>query len=148
MSHDRRFLDNVVTQTLAAEGDGNWRDYVGGYSDWLQQRPKPASARKEQKTSQATGTASASAPTPSPAREKPRVRMSYKDLRELELLPAEIEALEREQSENNSRMSGADCHRPTPQARRDDSVRASEVEELLLTKFARWEALEEARNRQ
>ncbi|MEJ1962412.1 MAG: ATP-binding cassette domain-containing protein [Gammaproteobacteria bacterium] len=148
VSHDRRFLDNVVTQTLAAEGDGNWRDYVGGYSDWLQQRPKPASARKEQKTSQATGTASASAPTPSPAREKPRVRMSYKDLRELELLPAEIEALEREQSEINSRMSGADYHRQTPQARRDDSVRASEVEELLLTKFARWEALEEARNRQ
>ena len=46
VSHDRRFLDNVVTQTLAAEGDGTWREYVGGYSDYLQQRPQaPAAAR-------------------------------------------------------------------------------------------------------
>jgi ATP-binding cassette subfamily F protein uup len=146
VSHDRRFLDNVVTQTLAAEGDGNWRDYVGGYSDWLQQRPKPVPTRKEQKASQASGSASAS--TPQPPREKPRVRMSYKDQRELELLPAEIEALEREQSELNSRMGRSDYHRQTPQAMRDDSKRAGEIEALLLQKFARWEVLEEARNRQ
>ena len=146
VSHDRRFLDNVVTQTLAAEGDGNWRDYVGGYSDWLHQRPKAAPTRKEQKASQAS--AAASAPTPTPPREKPRARMSYKDLRELESLPVEIEALEREQAELTSKMSGAEYHRQGPQAMRDDSKRASEIEDLLLTKFARWEALEEARNRQ
>ena len=146
VSHDRRFLDNVVTQTLAAEGDGNWRDYVGGYSDWLHQRPKAAPTRKEQKASQAS--AAASAPPPAPPREKPRARMSYKDLRELESLPVEIEALEREQAELTSKMSGAEYHRQGPQAMRDDSKRASEIEDLLLTKFARWEALEEARNRQ
>ena len=140
VSHDRRFLDNVVTQTIASEGNGTWRDYVGGYTDWLQQRPKTAPAKKEQKASTAASAA--------PAREKPRMRMSYKDQRELESLPGEIEALEREQSELNARMSGADYHRQSQQVMRDDSKRAGEIEELLLAKFARWEVLEEARNKQ
>jgi ATP-binding cassette subfamily F protein uup len=74
--------------------------------------------------------------------------MSYKDQRELELLPGEIEALEKEQTELNARMSSADYHRQGQQAMKDDSKRAGEIEELLLAKFARWEALEEARNRQ
>ena len=138
VSHDRRFLDNVVTQTIASEGDGSWRDYVGGYTDWLAQRPKMAPARKEQKA----------APPPSAPREKPRARLSYKDQRELEALPAEIEALEREQSELNARMSSANYHREGPQVMRDDSRRAGEIEELLLVKFARWEALEAIRSPQ
>jgi ATP-binding cassette subfamily F protein uup len=140
VSHDRRFLDNVVTQTIAPEGDGQWRDYVGGYTEWLQQRPKVIPARKEQKSS--------STPATSPTRDRPRPRLSYKDQRELEALPGEIEALEREQSELNARMSSGDYHREGPQVMRDDSKRAAEIEELLLAKFARWEALEEARNRQ
>ena len=139
VSHDRRFLDNVVTQTIAAEGDGHWRDYVGGYTEWLQQRPRPAPAKKEQKASPAAA---------APARDKPRARMSYKDLRELEALPGEIEALEREQGELNARMSSSEYHRQGSQVMRDDSKRASEIEELLLAKFARWEVLEEARNKQ
>jgi ATP-binding cassette subfamily F protein uup len=141
VSHDRRFLDNVVTQTIASEGGGRWRDYVGGYTDWLQQRPRSAPAsRKEQK--------SAAAAAPSSAREKPRARLSYKDQRELEGLPGEIEALEREQSELNARMSSAEYHKQGPQVMRDDGRRAEEIEELLLAKFARWEALEEERNKQ
>ena len=155
VSHDRRFLDNVVTQTLAAEGDGNWREYVGGYTDWLQQRPKAAPTRKESKASQASASAAASGSasaasgaTPSAPRDKPRARMSFKDQRELELLPGEIEALEREQTELNSKMSSADYHRQDAQAMRNDVKRASEIEELLLAKFARWEALEEVRTRQ
>jgi len=142
VSHDRRFLDNVVTQTIAAEGDGRWRDYVGGYTDWLAQRPKAASsaARKESKSV----TAAAAAPAPT----KPRARMSYKDQRELEALPGEIEALEREQSELNARMSSGEYHKQGAQVMRDDSARAAEIEELLLAKFSRWEALEEARNKQ
>jgi ABC transport system ATP-binding/permease protein len=139
VSHDQRFLDNVVTQTIASEGDGSWRDYVGGYTDWLAQRPKSVPARKEQK----------SAPNPPAAvREKPRARMSYKDQRELEALPGEIEALEREQSEIVARMSSADYHKLGAQVMRDDSARAGEIEELLLAKFARWEVLEEVRNKQ
>jgi ATP-binding cassette subfamily F protein uup len=139
VSHDRRFLDNVVTQTIASEGDGRWRDYVGGYTDWLAQRPKVAApAKKEQKATAPPG-------APSPAREKPRARLSYKDQRELEALPGEIEALEREQSEINARMSSAEYHKQGAQVMRDDSKRAGEIEELLLAKFARWEALEEAK---
>jgi ATP-binding cassette subfamily F protein uup len=139
VSHDRRFLDNVVTQTIASEGDGRWRDYVGGYTDWLAQRPKAASssaARKESK------------PVTAAAAAKPRARMSYKDQRELEALPGEIEALEREQSELNARMSSGEYHKQGAQVMRDDSTRAAEIEALLLGKFARWEALEEARNKQ
>jgi ATP-binding cassette subfamily F protein uup len=139
VSHDRRFLDNVVTQTLAAEGDGLWREYVGGYSDWLKQRPKAPAPRKESKP--------AAPAAPAPAREKARTRLSYKDQRELEMLPAEIEALEKEQAELTAKMSSADYHRAGPQAMRDDSKRSGEIEELLLAKFARWEALEEARGR-
>jgi ATP-binding cassette subfamily F protein uup len=144
VSHDRRFLDNVVTQTLAADGDGTWREYVGGYSDWLRQRPKAASASR--KDSKPAGPAAAVAASPS-STPKPRAKLSYKDQRELEMLPGEIEALEKEQAELTARMSSSEYHKATPQAMRDDSKRAAEIEELMLAKFARWEALEEARNR-
>ena len=73
--------------------------------------------------------------------------MSYKEQRELEGLPGEIEALEREQGELNARMSSAEYHRAGAQAMKDDSKRAEEIEALLLTKFERWAALEEARNK-
>ncbi len=135
VSHDRRFLDNVVTQTLAAEGGGRWREYVGGYTDWLQQRPKPAPAP-----------AAASKPAPV-AREKVKTKLSYKEQRELAVLPEEIEALEREQIELNTRMSSAEYHREGATRIREDRKRLEEIESLLSDKFARWEALEELRNR-
>lgn len=141
VSHDRRFLDNVVTQTIASEGDGTWREYVGGYSDWVQQRPRATAPKKEAKP------AAASTSTAAPAREKPRTRLSYKDQRELDALPGEIEALEREQAALTARMSSPDYHREPPEVMREDGKRAAEIEELLLAKFERWEALEEARNR-
>jgi ABC transport system ATP-binding/permease protein len=134
VSHDRRFLDNVVTQTLAAEGNGVWREYVGGYADWLTQRPRPTDDAPSTK----------SAPT---TREKPRTKLSYKAQRELEALPAEIEALEREQAELNTRMSAPDYHRFGPQQLKSDRQRAEQIEALLNEKFARWEALEEERSR-
>jgi ATP-binding cassette subfamily F protein uup len=135
VSHDRRFLDNVVTQTLAAEGDGVWREYVGGYSDWLhQRRPKSAPALKQSQTA-------------APSKEKARTKLSYKEQRELELLPGEIETLEREQTELIAKQSHVDYHRQGAQQMRTDQQRAEEIEKQLLKKFARWEALEEARNR-
>jgi ATP-binding cassette subfamily F protein uup len=136
VSHDRRFLDNVVTQTLAAEGGGRWREYVGGYTDWIAQRPKPAPAPSP-----------ASKPVAAPAREKPKTKLSYKEQRELAALPEEIEALEREQTELTARMASADYHRQGAEKIRDDRKRLDEIETLLLDKFARWEALEELRNR-
>jgi ATP-binding cassette subfamily F protein uup len=134
VSHDRRFLDNVVTQTLAAEGGGRWREYVGGYSDWLRQRPaaKPAAT---------------TAKPAAPVREKVRTKLSYKEERELAMLPQEIETLEKEQADIVARQSQGGYHREGAQRMREDQRRAEEIEVLLLEKFARWEALEEARNK-
>ena len=137
VSHDRRFLDNVVTQTIAAEGNGLWREYVGGYSDWLQQRPRPAPSQREP-----ASPAKQAAP-----REKTRTRLSYKEQRELAAIPAEIEALEQEQAQINERMSHVDYHRQGAGQIREDRRRLEEIEALLLEKFTRWEALEELRNR-
>jgi ATP-binding cassette subfamily F protein uup len=132
VSHDRKFLDNVVTQTLAAESQGAWREYVGGYSDWLQQRPAPRAAAVLPQI-------------PAAARARPRTKLSYKDERELAALPQAIESLEREQAEVNTRMSLPDYHRGGPEQLRSDRRRMQEIEALLQEKFARWEALEEQR---
>jgi ATP-binding cassette subfamily F protein uup len=138
VSHDRRFLDNVVTQTLAAEGDGLWREYVGGYSDYLAHRPQARPARDE---------AAAEMPAARTVREvspsKTRSRLSYKEQRELAVLPEEIEVLEREQTELISRMSAVDYYQTEAEQLRTDRKRLEELETLLLEKFARWESLEE-----
>jgi ATP-binding cassette subfamily F protein uup len=139
VSHDRRFLDNVVTQTLVAEGNGLWREYAGGYSDYLRQRPK-ASTRAPQAAAE-TSNAQPSR-TGSTAPTKPRTRMSHKDQRELAALPAEIEALELEQTELTGRMAGPEYHRVAPEQLRADRQRLEAIEALLLEKFSRWEALE------
>jgi ABC transport system ATP-binding/permease protein len=141
VSHDRRFLDNVVTQTLAAEGAGAWREYVGGYSDYLQQRAASTVGRAPQpKASPAAGHRGANE-----GNAKPRVRLSYKDERELAALPKEIESLEAEQTELTVRMSQPDYHRQGSELLRGDRRRLAELEALLLERFARWEALEAER---
>jgi ABC transport system ATP-binding/permease protein len=146
VSHDRRFLDNVVTQTLAAEGNGIWHEYVGGYSDWLQQRRKPtAAAQAGAAQAGAAQTGAAQTSGPGARKDRPRGKLSYKDQRELDSLPDEIEALEREQSQLNALMSGPDYHRRGAQQIREDRRRSEELEAALLAKFERWESLEEAR---
>ena len=141
VSHDRRFLDNVVTQTLAAEGGGIWREYVGGYSDWLQQRSAAPAADPVRKDP-----GEAASPM-KPASPKSRTRLGYKEQRELTSLPGEIEALEEEQAAITARMSAPDYHlQGTPQIRADRK-RLEELDALLLAKFERWEALEAERSR-
>jgi ATP-binding cassette subfamily F protein uup len=142
VSHDRRFLDNVVTQTLAAEGNGLWREYVGGYSDWLKQRDNSEGAARAAQPA----TPKRAGPLAAPSA-KPRTKLSFKEQRELDSLPQEIEALEREQADLTARMSAPDYHRQGAQQLRTDGKRLEEIEALLLTKFARWEALEELRGR-
>jgi len=140
VSHDRRFLDNVVTQTLAVEGGGMWREYVGGYSDWLQQRgPAPAGESR--------GKAPREAASAVAAQPKPRTRLGHKEQRELTSLPEEIEALEREQAAITTRMSAADYHVQGAPQIRADRKRLEEIETSLLEKFERWEALEAERSR-
>ncbi|HTV52676.1 MAG TPA: ATP-binding cassette domain-containing protein [Steroidobacteraceae bacterium] len=146
VSHDRRFLDAVVTQTLVAEGAGRWREYVGGYSDWLRQRPAPA--RQVAAPSPATGPAAraaAQAPLPPSATTRRRGRLGYKEGRELEALPAQIEALEQEQAQLIARMSTPDYHRTPPEALRRERARLDELAGLLAASFARWEQLEAQR---
>ena len=138
VSHDRAFLDNVVTQTLAAQGDGTWKEYAGGYSDYLRQRPvavvdplsrgsRPPPTRGERGVSSA------------------RRKLSYKETRELEALPREIEALEAEQKQLSEKMAGPDYYRQPPDALREDQRRSAEIEKLLMEKLERWEALEAIR---
>jgi ATP-binding cassette subfamily F protein uup len=136
VSHDRAFLDNVVTQSLVAEGDGRWTEYAGGYSDWLALRPKvevaPA-AERAVRTERTTARA-------------PRMKLSFKEQRELETLPAVIEALEREQHDISARMSRPDYHRVGPEQIKADRQRAEAIEHELAAKFERWSALEQRAN--
>ena len=137
VSHDRRFLDNVVTQTLAAEGDGRWREYVGGYSDWLRQRAPPGSAASRPREAAPPAAPAASAPI--------RIKLSFKENRELASLPAEIEQLEQEQRELAARMSSGSYHAEGAARIKVDRERGAAVERMLEEKFARWAELD-ARN--
>ena len=131
VSHDRSFVDNVVTQTLVCEGEGHWQEYAGGYRDWLAQRPAPPAA------------AVASKPTPSPGGgPAARRKLSYKESRELAALPAEITALESEQRELTARMSRADYFREGAERMRSDRARAAAIESQLSARLERWEYLE------
>jgi ABC transport system ATP-binding/permease protein len=132
VSHDRAFLDAVVTQTLAAEGGGKWKEYVGGYSDWLRQRPQPQGEDRKP----------LARPIASP-RERNRIRMSFKEARELESLPQEIAALEAEQQALTARMGEPDYYRQPADTVRADRKRSEEIEALLMEKLERWEKLEE-----
>ena len=130
VSHDRAFLDNVVTQTLAAEGGGAWKEYAGGYTDWVRQRPARAAAEKPAEKSGG------------PARERVRAKLSYKETRELAALPREIEALEAEQAALAAKMHDPEYFRQPGEVLRADQRRSEEIEALLLEKLERWEALE------
>ena len=135
VSHDRAFLDNVVTQTLAAEGEGRWKEYVGGYSDWLTQRSQPVAAPAAEKNA-VTGKSARSA---SPAKS----RLNFKEQRELAQLPDELEALEQEQSALTVRMGSADYHKQGATQLKADHERLNEIGRLLAAKFERWEALDQ-----
>jgi ATP-binding cassette subfamily F protein uup len=162
VSHDRAFLDNVVTQTLAAEGDGTWKEYVGGYSDWQAQR---AAARGGSPASQAEGRrpAARGAAPPEPdasggaepgsaadgstAGRRPResarpAKLSYKESRDLEQLPGRIEALEAEQRGITARMSGGDYHRQGAAQLRADAARLEAIEAELAAAYGRWAELD------
>ena len=134
VSHDRTFLDNIVTQTIAAEGDGTWKEYVGGYSDWLRQRPSPAAAGEVFLKKDFS------------VREKRKSKLSYKETRELESLPKEIESLEAEQQALAAKTHAPEYYKQPPEVLRDDQKRIGEIEILLHEKLERWEALESKAN--
>jgi ABC transport system ATP-binding/permease protein len=138
VSHDRAFVDAIATQTLVSEGDGRWREYVGGYSDWLVQRPKPQEA-----AAVAALTADSAAASAPGARDRQRVKLSYKEQRALETLPARIEALEAEQAALNAAMAGPDYHRAGADQMRSDAARVEAIDVELAALLEQWTTLED-----
>ncbi|MEF9956065.1 MAG: ATP-binding cassette domain-containing protein [Acinetobacter sp.] len=135
ISHDRAFMDNVVTSTWVFDGKGNIDEYIGGYQDYLEQRPddKVVDQKSDVKKAQAKADA-ASAPK--------KVKLSFKDQRELEQLPAEMEKLETEQSELSDKLADGSWFVKDANAATVASQRLAEIEELLLEKLERWDILE------
>ncbi len=136
ISHDRAFMDNVVTSTWVFDGKGNIDEYIGGYQDYLQQRPDQTAV--DQKSAVKKAAAKAEANT-APAK---KVKLSYKDQRALEQLPAEMEALEKEQAEINASLADGSLFISDADKAMTLSNRLTEIDELLLEKLERWEELE------
>ncbi len=162
VSHDRTFLDNVVTQVIVAEGGGLWREYVGGYSDWERVRkpvsdegagkaasksdkaaadkagkPETAAAQGAQGASSAQGAqavASASASKPK--------KLSFKEQRELEQLPQQIADLEAEQAALSARLADPDLYRKEPGEVQRLNQRYAEIDDELMAALQRWEEIE------
>ena len=134
VSHDRRFLDNVVTEVLAPEGNGVWREYVGGYEDWLRQRPAPAESAPVK-----------AAPKPVERTRQRTLKLSFKETRDLEEIPTRLENLEAEQQALYEKMSGAEYHLLDVAEQKADAARSAEIEKETEELFERWEALEEKR---
>jgi ATP-binding cassette subfamily F protein uup len=155
VSHDRTFLDNVVTSTIAYEGDAKWREYEGGVSDWLIQTKrandiaasqgkttaKPFNYEREQlqKQEQATAKVSASAPAaPAPAKAR---KLSFKEQRELDGLPAAIAALEAEQQEIADALADGSLFSKDNARALSLSARNAQIDEELMAALERWEEL-------
>jgi ATP-binding cassette subfamily F protein uup len=145
VSHDRAFLDNIVTQTLVAESadgfDGRWKEYVGGYSDWVSQRPGDAGATKTDASEAEPSTRVPKADGRSAASRQ--AKLSFKEQRELESLPADMEKLEEELRALTDRMASPDYYKESPPAIKANRLRTQEIEHALAEKLERWIALEE-----
>ncbi len=135
VSHDRDFLDHVVTSTLVFEGDHEVNEYVGGYADWLHQREKNKLAPTPEPV----------APTkPAPKTEKAE-RFLNVDRRELEALPGQIEGLETEHQEISERLASPDLYQDSPEEIPKLQARLAQIEKETQTAFARWDELESKR---
>ena len=159
VSHDRAFLDNVVTQVIAADGDGVWKEYVGGYAEWVKQRPAGASRPAAGGSAGTAGSARAGAPrgagspagshsaggsggtNPTPSR---KTRLGFNEKRELEQLPGRIAALEAEQAALEVRLADPATYQPGAADVAALVARRDGIEGELLTLLERWETLEQA----
>jgi ATP-binding cassette subfamily F protein uup len=145
VSHDRTFLDNVVTEVIVSEGQGMWREYVGGYSDWERVKTEAARAPVAVAPAQAVKTGSPKANEMSSSAQNAaskKVKLSYKEQRELEELPQLIASLEDEQSAITAQLNSPDFFKTNPADARRINARFAEIEDLLLETLDRWERLE------
>jgi ATP-binding cassette subfamily F protein uup len=131
VSHDRAFLNRVVTSTIAFEGDGQVREYVGGYDDWLRQRP---STIIEPDVAKPPGRGK-------PKKERPR-KLTFKEKRELDELPLKIEALEAEVAELHGKIADPEFYRTEGAAVADVNARLEGLERELATTYNRWAELD------
>ncbi len=135
VSHDRSFLDNIVTQVIAAEGGGAWRETVGGYEDWLRETRQ----RRVQQAALAAGNHEAAG---KPREARAKAKMSFKETRELEALPERIAALEAEQAGLNARLADPAMYRGEPEALRMLNERLAALDKEIAQAMQRWEELE------
>jgi ABC transport system ATP-binding/permease protein len=142
VSHDRAFLDNVVTSTIVFEGDGRWREYEGGVQDWLTQ------SRRAQALAQDTARAAAQtieSAKPAPAAAAPvagaKKKLSYKEQRELESLPAMIETLEQEQRAIHDELADGSLYGADPARAAELAQRSARIDDELMAALERWETL-------
>jgi ATP-binding cassette subfamily F protein uup len=141
VSHDRAFIDDVVTSTLVFEGDGRVQEFVGGYEDWLRQRGEPAlaaesSAPRREKASQPAETARAE------MARAPRAKLSYREQQELKQLPAGIEALETEQRRLEKAVAAGDFYKESADTIKQTLARIEAVRDELAALYARWDELD------
>ena len=142
VSHDRAFLDNVVTQTIASEGDGLWKEYAGGYSDWLRVKSKPAPEQVPgRRAPKSEGRTRRTPEVPAPL----KTGLSYKEERELAGLPARIDALEKEQNQITAALANATLYRDQPEQVKQLNQRYAALEDDLASALLRWEELEAKR---
>ncbi|WP_180044350.1 MULTISPECIES: ATP-binding cassette domain-containing protein [unclassified Acinetobacter] len=142
ISHDRAFMDNVVTSTWVFDGKGNIDEYIGGYQDYLQQRPDQTVVDQKSDVKKAVAKAEAAAAAP----QAKKVKLSYKDQRALEQLPGEIEALEQEQAELSEKLADGSWFVTDAEVATKASQRLAEIDEELLEKLERWDELENLAN--
>jgi ABC transport system ATP-binding/permease protein len=140
VTHDRVFLDNVVTSTLAFEGEGRVVEYVGGYEDYLRQRsdfrlkPEATAAKAVSRPDVASGFS---------RKEPTRRKKTYKEEREYEALPARIETLEHEQRRLQDEVASPDFYKSGADHIRAVLARIDEIHATLEDALARWVELEE-----
>lgn len=143
VSHDRRFLDNVVTQCIVAEGEGIWREYVGGYEDWQAARARVAGVADQASTEKpATASAVTSSISPNAVRREVRNKLSYRETKELEQLPDRIAVMEAEQGGIAARLADGAIYKSSSEEAQRLTLRLAEIEAELELMMLRWEELE------
>jgi len=139
VSHDRAFLDNVVTQVIAFEGDGVFREYVGGYEDWVRVRSSVKLKEKQDIRLQKTVLKART------SKQSSRIKLSYNEMRELEALPTKIEILEQEQANITCKLSDAATYHDSPDQIVRLQTRFVGIEKEITSHLFRWDELETKR---
>ena len=146
VSHDRVFLDNVVTSTVVFEGDGRVEEYVGGYADWLRQRRQAERTASAAEAAKKSGAAAQAATSAASADSAPKKKLSYKEQRELDALPQRIEVLESEHTELQARIASPEFYKEGAEAIATAMARVGSLEQELIQAYERWDDLEARRS--